>query len=96
MEPETLITLNCDVFDDPTAFPYRDLQKLCKRLEIGGKGRREDLVEKLKVRLQHRAQRCLTPYNKFVLSGTTLDVAPVPVSSEVFPPLARGCSCKPR
>jgi hypothetical protein len=47
MDKHTLVTLNAELLDDKDTFSYRDLQKLCVRLQLGGKGKREDLVEKL-------------------------------------------------
>jgi len=47
MDKHTLVTLNAELLDDKDTFSYRDLQKLCVRLHLGGKGKREELVEKL-------------------------------------------------
>lgn len=50
----TLVTLNPELLDDHDAFSFRDLQALCKRLSLGGKGKREELVAKLKMWHRHR------------------------------------------
>lgn len=39
--------LNAELFDSPDSFSYRDIQRLCVRLKLGGKGKREVLVFKL-------------------------------------------------
>jgi hypothetical protein len=45
--PSPYITFNPEMLDDET-WTYRDLQKLSMKLGLGGKGGREQLVEKLK------------------------------------------------
>lgn len=42
-----MVTLNPDLFESSDHYTYRDLQRLCCRLGLGGKGKREDLVERL-------------------------------------------------
>ena len=39
--------MNAELLDDSTVISYRDLQRLCARLKLGGKGKRSELVEKL-------------------------------------------------
>ena len=46
--PLTSVTINAELLDDKDAFSYRDIQKLCCKLNLGGKGKREELVAKLK------------------------------------------------
>ena len=45
---ETLVTLNAELLDDKDAFSYQDLRSLCKKLELGGNGKREVLVKRLR------------------------------------------------
>lgn len=44
--PDPYVTINPEMLNDPT-WSYRDLQLLCMRLHLGGKGKRVELVEKL-------------------------------------------------
>lgn len=46
--------LNAELFDSPDSFSYRDIQRLCVRLKLGGKGKREALV--LKLQEWHRSR----------------------------------------
>ena len=50
----TLVTLNAELLDDKNAFSYADLRSLCKRLNLGGNGKRHVLVQRL--REWHRAR----------------------------------------
>jgi len=47
MNKHTLVTLNAELLDDKDTFSYRDIQLLCVKFQLGGKGKREELVEKL-------------------------------------------------
>lgn len=44
---EKYIAINPDTFDDKDQWSYRDLQKLCVELQLGGRGSRQELVKKL-------------------------------------------------
>jgi hypothetical protein len=44
---ERYIAINPDTFDDKEQWSYRDLQKLCVELKLGGRGSRQELVKKL-------------------------------------------------
>ena len=46
-KPTDLITINPGTLDDATQWSLRDLQRLCVRLGIPAKGRREQLVARL-------------------------------------------------
>ena len=50
----TLVTLNAELLDDKNAFSYADLRSLCKRLNLGGNGKRHVLVQRLQE--WHRAR----------------------------------------
>lgn len=47
MEGEEFLTINPETFCDKNCWQYKDLQKLCAKLGLGGKGSRENLEEKL-------------------------------------------------
>ncbi len=48
MDGEQFIAINPATLEDRNYFSYRDLQKLCLKLNLGASGRREELEEKLK------------------------------------------------
>jgi hypothetical protein len=58
--------LNAELLDSPESFSYRDIQRLCVRLGLGGKGKREVLVKKLQD--WHRSR---SPPKKFKKSPTS-------------------------
>jgi len=43
--PGAHVTLNPELFDSPEHYSYRDLQRLCCRLKLGGRGKRTELVK---------------------------------------------------
>jgi hypothetical protein len=47
MEGEEYVALNPDSFHEDDYWTYRDLQKLCMKLSLGGRGTREELITKL-------------------------------------------------
>ena len=47
MEGEEFLTINPESFSDPKYWHYKDLQKLCAKLQLGGRGSRNSLEEKL-------------------------------------------------
>lgn len=47
MDGQSLITFNPDTFNDEVQWPYRQLQILCCQLNIGGKGNRQELLDRL-------------------------------------------------
>ncbi len=47
MEGSTLITINVWTLDDEAVWSYTDLQGLCKKLNLGAKGKRSELIERL-------------------------------------------------
>ena len=49
MENHEYLAANPDTFQNPDIWSYRDLQKLCVKLCIGGKGSRAELLHKLEV-----------------------------------------------
>jgi hypothetical protein len=68
MDDRTLVTINAELLEDKNTFSYRDIQQLCVRLELGGKGKREELVEKLK--RWHRSRSPVAPPRTKELKGT--------------------------
>ena len=46
-EGNSMITINPATLDDEKLWTYADLQQLCKKLNLGAKGRRLELVDKL-------------------------------------------------
>jgi hypothetical protein len=47
MEGENFLTINPETLSSKELWSYRDLQKLCIRLQLGGRGTREELCIKL-------------------------------------------------
>jgi hypothetical protein len=47
MDGEEFLTINPETFSDTKCWQYKDLQKLCAKLELGGKGSRLDLENRL-------------------------------------------------
>jgi hypothetical protein len=47
MEGDQYLAINPSTLDDNSLFSYRDLQQLCIRLGLGGKGNRLELQDKL-------------------------------------------------
>jgi hypothetical protein len=47
MQGQEYLTINPDTFSDTNTWSYKDLQKLCSKLSLGGKGTRDSLEEKL-------------------------------------------------
>lgn len=47
MEGEQYLAINPDTLSDTTQWSYRDIQKLCMRLQLGGRGSRDVLEERL-------------------------------------------------
>lgn len=47
MQGQEYLTINPDTFSDTNTWSYRDLQKLCSKLALGGKGTRDTLEDKL-------------------------------------------------
>lgn len=47
MQGQEYSTINPDTFSDPDIWSYKDLQKLCGKLSLGGKGTRGALEDKL-------------------------------------------------
>ena len=56
MEGEEYIAINPDTLHDSSHWSYRDLQKLCRKLNLGGKGSRSILEQKLLT--WHRERPC--------------------------------------
>ena len=71
-------SINPALFDSKEYWSYRDLQRLCKRLNLNASGRRERLVEALQE--WHRESRRLDQSGKF------LDVEAVAQASMSRPP----------
>ena len=59
----TLLTINPALLDDDQAFSYRDLQRLCKRIGLGGNGKRVVLVERLRTWNRERPAQALCDEN---------------------------------
>ena len=47
MQGQEYLTINPDTFSDTNIWSYKDLQKLCSKLSLGGRGTRDALEEKL-------------------------------------------------
>mmetsp|Transcript_23218 Transcript_23218/g.39325 ORF Transcript_23218/g.39325 Transcript_23218/m.39325 type:complete len:192 (+) Transcript_23218:112-687(+) len=47
MQGQEYLTINPDTFSDANTWSYKDLQILCKKLALGGRGTRDCLEEKL-------------------------------------------------
>lgn len=47
MQGQEYLTINPDTFSDRNTWSYRELQKLCGKLSLGGRGTRESLEDKL-------------------------------------------------
>jgi len=47
MKNNEYLVANPDTFQNPEIWTYRDLQKLCVKLSLGGKGSRAELLQKL-------------------------------------------------
>lgn len=47
MQGQEYLTINPDTFSDANTWSYKELQKLCAKLSLGGKGTRDSLEDKL-------------------------------------------------
>eukprot|EP01041_Mallomonas_annulata_P010274 gene10274-21440_t len=56
MEGQEYITVNPDLLANDQLWCYRDIQKLCVKLQLGGRGKRCDLIDKLTT--WHRNREC--------------------------------------
>mmetsp|Transcript_30154 Transcript_30154/g.59041 ORF Transcript_30154/g.59041 Transcript_30154/m.59041 type:complete len:352 (+) Transcript_30154:36-1091(+) len=74
---EQFFTYNPDCFDDEQ-WSYRDLQKLCIKMELGGRGKRKELVQKLQDWNQKKLVRNpKEPVDNFTLLEADVNVAVV-------------------
>ena len=78
---EKYIAINPDTFDDKDQWSYRDLQKLCMELKLGGRGSRQDLVQKLGE--WHRG-RDVVPEDEEIVIDETNDTLPMNVIGNNF------------
>ena len=58
MEGQSYLAINPDTLHDRNHWSYRDIQRLCKRLELGAKGSRLQLEDKLQLWHRRRDSGC--------------------------------------
>jgi len=63
------VSLNPGCFDSPTKFPYNELRRIAKLLGVGGSGKREEIVQRLrKWHKEHADNREVGPRSLVKLS----------------------------